>query len=153
MTILHYSTSLKAPLEKVFEWGSNLENLSFIQPGYFKILKGGGIHEKGKKFVILFWEGLLPTLWFGRISDFKQNSHFTDVSDFGLFKHWQHTHSFKALASGATEISDHIEYELRGGFLGRYLDKLYVKSLLDKMYRGRQKKLHQNFEKLNTSIS
>ncbi len=147
MTHLHFSMKVKAPLEKVFEFGSNLDNLPKIQPGYVKVLQGKGTHKVGSRFIILFIQGLLPTLWFGKISDYKKNSHFTDISNLGLFKKWRHTHSFKGIPGG-TQIDDDVEYELWGGPLGKWLNRKYVKALLEKMYRGRQEKALHYFKSI-----
>ncbi len=144
MTQLHFSCKVKAPLKEVFEFGTNLDNLPKVQPGYVKVLQGKGTHQKGSRFTILFFQGLFPTLWFGKISDFKNNSHFTDIQTFGPFKYWKHTHSFKAIPGG-TQIDDDVEYELWGGKLGEWLNEKYVKALLEKMYRGRQEKALKYF--------
>lgn len=147
MTKLHFSLKVKAPLEEVFEFGSNLDNLPKVQPGFVKVLQGKGTHHVGSQFTIFFMQGLFPTLWIGKISDFKKNSHFTDISNFGLFKKWEHTHSFKTIPGG-TQIDDDVEYELWGGKLGEWLNQKYVKALLEKMYRGRQEKALLHFKTL-----
>lgn len=41
---------------------------------------------------------------------------------------------------------DDVEYELWGGSWGRWLDRVYVKPLLEKMYQGRQEKALRYFK-------
>jgi len=139
MTKLHFSTLLPLPVEEAYAFGTTFSNLSKVQPGYVKILKGEETHALGNHFILLFWQGLLPTLWWGKISDLQPNSHFTDIQIFGPFKSWKHTHWFKRHPQG-TLMEDEIEYELWGGPFARWLDRTYVKPLLEKMYQGRQKK-------------
>jgi len=51
--------------------------------------------------------------------------HFVDEFSGGPFARWRHTHRFEAV-EGGTEITDHIEYALRGGAIGRVLSPLAV---------------------------
>lgn len=147
ITKLHFSVNVAAPLEKVFEFGSNLDNLPKVQPGYVKILKGKGSHKKNSSFLILFWQGFIPTLWGGIISEYEKNRFFTDIQTFGPFKSWKHTHSFKSIPGG-TQIDDDVEYELWGGKIGEWINQKYMKKLLKKMYRGRQEKALQHLASL-----
>jgi ligand-binding SRPBCC domain-containing protein len=137
--VLHFTIDVSRPLKEVFQFASNLNNLPKVQPGFVKILKGSGSHKKGGKFLLLFWQSLFPTLWYGKISDFQENRSFTDIQIFGPFKKWTHTHTFQAI-SGGTRLEDYVEYELWGGFLGRWLDRTYIHPLLEKMYAHRMKR-------------
>ncbi len=144
MTTLHFSTEIPLTLENAFDLGTNLDNLPLIQPGYVKILKGGGKHQLGDHFALLFWQGWIPALWSGRISEFVKNSYFADVQTIGPFKRWKHTHRFVATAKG-TQLVDDIEYELWGGRLGEWLDRKWLKPRLNKMFKHRQNKIREMF--------
>ncbi len=139
MPKLKFTTILPIPLKKAFELGSTLSNLKKIQPGYVKILSDLGVHEKNRKFLLLFWQGLFPVLWLGKISSFQKDDHFTDIQLFGPFRSWSHTHLFKS-KNTHTEMIDEINYEVWGGKLGNWVDKIYIQPLIKKMFEGRRKK-------------
>lgn len=145
MTKLHFKTLLPLPLEQAYDFGTRLSNLHKIQPGYVKVLKGQSPHKVNEHFILFFLQNFLPTLWWGKISDIQKNSHFTDIQVFGPFKKWKHTHSFKAQGQHTLMVDD-VEYELWGGSWGRWLDRVYVKPLLEKMYQGRQEKALKYFK-------
>ncbi len=139
MPQLKFTTLLPIPLQKAFELGTNLNNLKKIQPGFVQVLYGKGSHAKNQKFLLLFWQGLFPVLWFGKIQAFKKDELFTDTQVFGPFKKWSHTHRFEEKGS-KTLMIDQIDYELWGGELGKWLDKIYIQKTLKKMFEGRSKK-------------
>jgi ligand-binding SRPBCC domain-containing protein len=63
------------------------------------------------------WVGPLPLRWKAVHRDVSDHG-FTDVQVFGPAAKWEHTHSFKAIANGRTEIREHIEFEHRRDLWG-----------------------------------
>jgi ligand-binding SRPBCC domain-containing protein len=64
-----------------------------------------------------------------RIETFVENSHFVDVQVSGPFAHWRHEHLFKSHERG-TEMTDRVEFLLKGGRVINLLLTLLVKLLL-----------------------
>ncbi|MFB6162657.1 MAG: SRPBCC family protein [Halococcoides sp.] len=53
------------------------------------------------------------------------SGYFIDEFAGGPFADWRHTHQFEAV-EGGTQITDHVEYALRGGAVGRILSPLAI---------------------------
>ena len=144
MPTLNFSIDLPLPPDQAFRLGSDLRNLPKIQPGHVWILSGGGSHRRGSKFFLLFWQGLLPAPWWGEISEMKDGEFFVDRQLLGPFKAWRHEHRFVAIPGG-TRIEDEVHYKFWGGPLGRWLDRRWVRPMLEKMFEGRKKKVREVF--------
>lgn len=54
-----------------------------------------------------------------------EEGYFIDEMSGGPFANWRHTHRFEAVAGG-TRVTDHVEYTLAGGSLGRVASPLAV---------------------------
>lgn len=150
------------PLEQVFAFFSNPENLPRVMPSASgtQLLSvdrvppsasGGTVNHKaagiGSILVTSFL--VLPFLplrqkWIARITEFESNHHFSDVQDKGPFKSWHHRHEFAASAKAGvpgTIIRDVIDYEIGFGFLGQVADALFVRRQMENTFQERQRKL------------
>ncbi len=150
------------PLERVFAFFSNPENLPRIMPSasgtqllsvnrIAPLVSHESISDKaagvGSTLVTSFL--VLPFLplrqrWIARITEFEWNHHFADMQDKGPFKSWHHRHQFAAAAKDGvpgTTIRDVIDYEIRFGFLGKIADALFVRGQMETTFKERQRKL------------
>jgi len=60
----------------------------------------------------------IPLRWTTLITRWEENVVFADLQERGPYRHWLHTHTFRAV-DGGVEIGDLVEYELPLGLLGR----------------------------------
>ena len=72
----------------------------------------------------------LPLRWRTLIEAFEPEARFIDVQTRGPYRHWRHTHTFEDAPGGGTIITDHIEYELPLGPLGRAVHAAFVRRQL-----------------------
>jgi ligand-binding SRPBCC domain-containing protein len=64
---------------------------------------------------------------------------FTDVQIKGPFKSWRHRHIVEADGPDACTLTDHIQYELPLGLIGRLLGGWIVRRKLDRMFDYRHR--------------
>ncbi len=151
------------PLERVFAFFSNPENLPRIMPAAsdtrlvalnrvtapdpppgLACEKPAGV---GSTLITSF--RVFPWLpiraqWIARITEFEWNHHFADVQDKGPFKSWHHRHEFAAETRegvNGTVIRDVIDYEVGFGLLGEIGDELFVRRQMAATFAERQKTL------------
>ena len=151
------------PLERVFSFFSNPENLPRIMPAASgtKLIAlnrvpaptppAGAASDKaagvGSTIVTSF--RVFPFLplraqWIARITEFEWNHYFADVQDNGPFKRWHHRHEFQAETRdgvAGTLVRDVIDYEVGFGFLGRIPNALFIRRQMRSTFAQRQETL------------
>ena len=150
------------PLENVFAFFSNPENLPRIMPAATatKLIavnrqppppgvasdKAAGVGTTIVTSFRVFPFLPLRAQWIARITEFEWNHHFADVQDKGPFKSWHHRHEFAAeLRQGVagTLIRDVIDYEVGMSFLGSIANALFIRRQMESTFVERQMKLPQ----------
>ena len=83
------------------------------------------------------WMGL-PVRWKTVITEYAPPYSFVDEQAAGPYRLWRHRHTFQPLEHG-TLVSDHVDYILPLGFLGRLAHRLLVRRQLERIFafRGR----------------
>jgi ligand-binding SRPBCC domain-containing protein len=160
---LEFEQWVPFPLEQVFAFFSNPENLPRIMPpasgtklievSRFPAPERPSLSDAGKaagvgskistSFRII---SFLPIRrrWIARITEFEWNQYFADVQDEGPFKSWHHRHEFAASTREGTPgtlIRDVIDYELGFGFIGSIANAMFVRQQMENTFAARQKKL------------
>lgn len=142
-------TWLPAPLEKVFEFFSDAQNLSKITPPemHFKVLKMST--EKIMSGTLIDYDLRIhgvPTGWRTLILNWQPPHKFTDTQERGPYKLWHHTHSFESLAGG-TLMRDCVHYRLPMGKLGRIFGLPLVKHDIKKIFGFRRKTMLEKYSR------
>ena len=131
--------TLAYPVEVVFAFFANPENLPRLMPGWQKArieeasftpppahpdparrIKGIAAGA-GTRLTMSFRPVPLSPIrlpWEAEISEFEWNDHFCDVQLSGPFATWRHCHRLKPVGGG-TLLRDEVEYEVPFGVLGR----------------------------------
>src|SRR5579863_339741 len=157
------------PVDKVFAFFSNPENLSRIMPPA-SATRLTGIERRpappcptgslgssaagvGTRIVTSFrpvpWLPLRAT-WVSRIVEFEWNHHFADIQEKGPFRSWRHRHRFAAESRdgiAGTTVRDEIEYDAGFGFLGTIPDALFIRRGIAATVAARQRALPQLLER------
>jgi ligand-binding SRPBCC domain-containing protein len=157
------------PVERVFEFFSNPENLERIMPASTNTrvesvrrvpppigAKPGNQKAAGVGSVILTSFRVVPCLpirtrWIARITEFEWDRHFADTQEKGPFQRWHHRHEFlpESIAGvRGTRIRDIIDYEVGFGFLGVIAEKLFIAREMRRTFTGRQQVLPGLLESL-----
>ena len=134
MPIIHLTTFIAAPVERVFDLSRsiNLHTISTSSTNEKAI--AGTISGLINKDETVTWEAkhLFKTRRFtSKITDMNKPLHFTDEMTSGDFKSFRHEHHFKATDNGSIMI-DILNFESPYGFIGRLFSNLYLKKYLEK---------------------
>lgn len=160
---LEFEQWVPFPIERVFAFFSNPENLPRIMPvaSATKLISVNRIPEPampgiseaervvGVGSTISTSFRIIPFLplrkrWIARITEFERNRYFADVQDHGPFKSWYHRHEFiNSIMEGTagTLIRDVIDYEIGFGLIGSIANALFVRRQLEATFAERQKRL------------
>jgi ligand-binding SRPBCC domain-containing protein len=165
---LKFEQWIPFPLEHVFAFFSNPENLPRIMPASTgtRLIRIDRVapppapadagpsadHAIGVGSTIVTSFRIFPFLpiraqWTSRITEFECNHHFVDVQYKGPFKCWQHRHQFaRQSRKGAdgtmvdgTLVCDFVDYEVGFGLLGDILDRLFIAPQMRNTFVHRQR--------------
>lgn len=131
---------IERPLDEVFAFFENPENLARITPGSvgFRILTPLPIVMKAGAVIDYTIKVFgIRRYWTTLITDYAPPHRFVDVQLRGPYTFWHHTHTFEATERG-TLMRDEVRYVLPFGVIGRLVHALLVKRQLQKIfdYRG-----------------
>ena len=151
------------PIERVFAFFSNPENLPRIMPAstHTKLIAFNRVpppapphdtsseNAAGVGSTIVTSFRVLPFLplrapWIARIAEFEWNQHFADVQDKGPFQSWHHRHEFRPETRNGvsgTLVRDQIEYEVGFGPLGALANAVFIRRQMQRTFAERQQVL------------
>ena len=145
---LHYKQIVNRPLDDVFDFFSNPENLSKITPkkldfnimtpSPIKMINGQLIDYTIRLFGIrIHWRTL--------ITDYNPPNSFIDQQIKGPYLLWHHEHLFKEVEDGV-EIVDIIHYTIPLGIIGRFLHWAWIKKDLENIFSYRKNIINEIFQ-------
>lgn len=149
---------IRLPLEQVFEFFGNPENLPRIMPPWMRVqvdeavlmAPSDGPHDKkfaGEGSVVTVSFRPIPFLPFrvrskAKIVSFGMNHFFEDAHSDPLFKRWHHRHEFVAEGRGGvpgTLARDIVTYELTFGPVSSLVNPLFVAPQMRRTFEYRQR--------------
>jgi ligand-binding SRPBCC domain-containing protein len=146
---LHREQELPLPLEEVFPFFANAENLEAITPPGvgFRILSALPI-EMRQGALIDYQIRLhgFPLRWRTEITAWEPPHRFVDEQLRGPYALWRHTHRFEAIPGG-TRVTDEVEYAIPFEWMpgSSLLLRYFVQPELDRIFDFRRKALLQHF--------
>ena len=143
-TLLHEST-FQRPLDEVFAFFSNAENLQAITPPWlnFKIVTPTPIVMRvGTTMDYRIRVHGVPFKWTSEITAWEPPVRFVDEQLRGPYRRWHHTHEFEALGANETLMRDRVLYTPRGGAL---MNWLFVRRDLEGIFRYRSERMAEIF--------
>lgn len=149
--ILTRNLTLDLPVEKVFEFFADAENLERITPPElnfriitqqpFELKKGSLIDYKLKL------RGF-PITWQTVISEWNPPYAFTDEALKSPYKQWIHRHIFTENKDGGTDIEDEVRYRLPLEPFGDLMHR-FIRRELDYIFDYRQKSVAEILQSAN----
>jgi ligand-binding SRPBCC domain-containing protein len=141
---LESQISLGQPRQEVFSFLADALNLEKLTPSWlhFKILTPMPIPiEKGTliDYRLRIWG--IPIRWRTEIILWEPPFRFVDTQVHGPYRVWIHEHKFLETEDG-TSMIDSVHYDVWGG---RFIDRLVVRSDIEKVFAYRQKKIIELF--------
>ena len=162
----HAEQFLPWPIELVFAFFANPENLPRLMPGWQKarieeasfapppprpagsrgpVLRGV-VAGAGTQMTISFRPVPFSPIrvpWDAEITEFEWNDHFCDVQHRGPFAFWRHCHRLRAETRdgmAGTLLRDEVEYEMPLGPVGELMQRIGGDWQFRKMFAFRQKR-------------
>lgn len=145
MPVIHLTTFIAAPVERVFDLSRNisLHKISMQHTGEEAI--AGTTSGLINKDETVTWKAkhLFKTRFFtSKVIEMKPYEKFTDKMIKGDFLFFQHEHFFKPAENG-TIIIDIINFETPYGFLGKLVNQFYLNTYLEKLITNRNEVIRQ----------
>jgi len=150
MLTFQYSSLIKAPVEKVWQFHERQDIMAILTPAWqpVKIVRREGGLEVGAVTEFLLTLGVFPVRWLARHVEYEQYKLFTDQQIEGPMKLWIHRHQFQA-EGDYTRLTDKIQYEIPGGWVAEFILGWWVESRLQEMFRYRHQITKQQCEILD----
>ncbi|MEW4490388.1 SRPBCC family protein [Thalassoglobus sp. JC818] len=139
---------IDAPIEDVFQFFSDAENLEAITPPWlnFRIVTPRPIQmREGALIDYRLALRRIPIRWRTRIAEWNPPYSFVDEQLRGPYRKWVHEHTFIS-KDGGTQVSDIVYYQVPGP---RFLHERLVNSDLRRIFQFRQDVLAQHFHETN----
>lgn len=87
----------------------------------------------------------IPMTWVTEITQVKEKEFFIDNQLKGPYKFWHHQHLFKPVPGGV-EMTDILHYAVPYGFLGTFLERLFIRKKVEGIFEFREKTLKDYFD-------
>ena len=151
MTQIKITTTIKAPIEIVFDTCRNIDIHQYSASKTNEKAIGGrtsGLINKGETVT---WKGKHFGIYIqheSKISEMDFQNYFVDEQLKGHFKNFKHEHIFKQ-KENETIMTDILDYETPVGFVGKLFDKLLLENHLTKFIIHRNiilKELSENHQ-------
>jgi ligand-binding SRPBCC domain-containing protein len=135
------SCIIDAPIADVFAFHLDTRNAARIAPPGQRVLSVEGTFplRLGSEARLRVRQLPLPSqTWLVRVVQLEEPTLIVDEMLRGPFPAWRHEHRFAELPDGRTELTDHVDYRLPAGALGRVANALVVRRILLATFRSRQ---------------
>ena len=144
--LLTHTQYVARPLDEVFEFFSNAENLQKLTPDFlgFRILSPTPIQMRAGTQIayrLRLWG--VTVRWLTLIEQWTPPVSFLDVQVRGPYQQWRHCHYFQPAPDGGTIMTDRVELQLPGGPLGTLAYYVLVRRALTDIFTYRAKVLER----------
>ena len=151
MSSFERSIDIACPVERVFAFHVDTRNAAAISPPGQRVLSVEGDFpvQEGDEVRLTVRQLPLPVVqrWRVRISRIEPPTLVVDELLEGPFARFRHEHRFADLGDGRTRLTDHVEYALPLGVLGRLADRVVVGRLIARTFAQRQEATRRLLER------
>ena len=147
----HAEIWLPRPLDDVFAFFSNAENLGVLTPPWvaFEILTKLPIGMRaGTRIDYRIRIHGFPLRWQTEITQWEPGRRFVDEQRRGPYRSWIHEHQFEAVEDG-TRMIDDVHYAARGG---EWLHRVFIRKDIEKIFDFRRQKMVELFPAARSAI-
>ena len=146
---LKYTQVIKSDINKVFDFFSDPENLSLITPKKldFKILTPMPVNMREGQLIDYTIKVLKVRIrWRTIITEYVPKKKFIDQQLKGPYSMWHHSHEFIE-KNGSVNMIDTIHYAMPFGFIGSFINMIWVRKDLDEIFKYRSMTIKKYFER------
>lgn len=141
MKIFRDSLTLDVPVDRVFQYYIDLENLARMTTPdlQMRVTRAELPLRVGARVSFALAPRSLPieVRWDAEITAFEQNRVFEDTLVRGPFDHWVHRHEFRPVDDQRTEVTDTIEVGAPLGMFGRMAERFLIAGKIEEQFRHR----------------
>ena len=141
---LERSIVIDAPIDRVFAFHLDTRNAARIAPPGQRVVSVEGTFPLRLGSEVRLRVRQLPSpwaqTWLVRVVQLEEPTLIVDDLLRGPFPAWRHEHRFARLPDGRTRLTDHVEYRLPAGALGRIADAVLARRILLRSFRSRQER-------------
>jgi uncharacterized protein (TIGR01777 family) len=143
-----YERQLHLPVsaEEAFSWHERPGALDRLIPPWesVSILKRGDGIRDGSVVELAQRLGPLRLRWIAKHHGYQAGQSFRDKQVSGPFAAWEHLHHFQPDGDGKGVLTDHIEYQVPGGLIGRLLGGVLIQQKVATMFNYRHNTTHDD---------
>jgi uncharacterized protein (TIGR01777 family) len=144
--VLTQTTAVAAPIDRVFPFFSDPENLAVITPpdlGFSVEAEHAGMGP-GARLDHRIRVAAIPLTWKTVIERWEPGRLFVDTQHGGPYRCWWHEHRFTPRGR-TTLMEDRVFYAPPGGVLGRVLNRLFIAPRLRAIFGYRRRAIERRF--------
>jgi ligand-binding SRPBCC domain-containing protein len=148
MPLIHLTTFIEAPVERVFDLSRNIELHKESMKHHKEEAVAGtrfGLIEKEETVTWKARHFFKTRVLRIRITEMEKPRRFIDEQSQGSFKEMKHEHYFKPCENGTIMI-DLFHYECPYGAIGKWFNSLYLTRYLKKLLKQRNKVIKEYAE-------
>ncbi len=139
---LQFKHNLPIDIKTAWTFFSNPANLSKITPPEMNFIIHTDIQNKptyAGQMIVYTVSPLfnIPMHWVTEITHVHEPHFFVDEQRKGPYKMWHHQHHFKEV-DGGVEMTDILHYEIPFGFIGNFLNKLFIEKKIKEIFEFRK---------------
>ncbi len=139
---------IPATREQVWEYFCDPSNLNEMTPpdlNFIIISNDLAVMFEGQliEYRVEFVRGL-RSLWLTEIAHVRAGEYFVDEQRLGPYRFWYHEHTFRAV-DGGTQMNDRVTYSIGFGWLGDFLNAVWIGRRLKGIFDFRAEKMGQVF--------
>jgi ligand-binding SRPBCC domain-containing protein len=150
MQELYFTQELPISLDEAWSFFSNPANLKEITPAHMGFVVTSVHHGEQMyagqiiRYIVRPMFGI-PLKWCTEITHVADKQYFVDEQRFGPYAFWHHQHRFTAVEGGVL-MEDILHYKVPFGFIGGWVDALFVNKEVNKIFSYRKKILTERFK-------
>ncbi len=139
---------LHGPVDKVFHYFTDTDQIAGVLPPSLNLqiihrtsrhlTQGSSIHFQARILGI-------PVEWKSYVHSFSPKRHIAYMWQRSFLRSWEHDYYFEALAPNQTRITECVLYHLPMGFLGKWINRLFFRPWIHRIFTHRTKALQEHF--------
>jgi ligand-binding SRPBCC domain-containing protein len=153
--LLIQKTRIEAPVEEVFNFFAQPQNLGVMTPAAMQFRILGKTPDKVRRGLLIEYSlklGPIPLRWRTNIEEWRPPQLFIDSQESGPYSSWWHEHHFCADGNG-TMMEDRVYYAPPLGPLNIVANALIVAPALEKIFAFRAQAMRLRFPESGDSVS
>lgn len=148
--ILQRIQTIPTTLETAWNFFSNPSNLGEITPAEmdFKVISTNHSEKMYAGRLIEYYVKPIFGIriyWMTEITHVEDQKYFVDEQRIGPYSLWHHQHHFKEI-QGGVEMTDVVHYRIPYGFIGGWMNALFIRKRVEEIFDYRFKVIEKKFD-------